>query len=60
MWNYEQRRKHPQDPLLISELYDYFMGRALPSERDNWYNLSDDLMFRAPASKGRDRSRPRR
>ncbi|KAB8223395.1 hypothetical protein BDV33DRAFT_189028 [Aspergillus novoparasiticus] len=58
MWNYEQRRKHPQEPLLIGELYDYFMGRALPSQRDDWYNLSDDLMFRAPGVEGQRQKSP--
>ena len=41
-----------QEPLLISEVYHYFMGRDLPAERDDWYNLSDDLMFRAPGIQG--------
>ncbi|KAE8145405.1 hypothetical protein BDV25DRAFT_71374 [Aspergillus avenaceus] len=52
MWNFEQRRGRPHDPLLISELYEPFMGHGLPSERDDWHNLSDDLMFRAPGVDG--------
>lgn len=47
-----------QEPLLIGELYDYFMGRALPSQRDDWYNLSDDLMFRAPGVEGQRQKSP--
>ncbi|KAB8239588.1 uncharacterized protein BDW43DRAFT_258559 [Aspergillus alliaceus] len=58
MWNYEQRRQTPEVPLLIGELYDYFMGRALPSERNDWYNLSDDLMFRAPGVEGTRQKSP--
>lgn len=34
------------------------MGRALPSERDDWYNLSDDLMFRAPGVEGERQKSP--
>lgn len=68
MWNFEQQRERVnvgfwrywdvrhantvQEPLLISEVYHYFMGRDLPAERDDWYNLSDDLMFRAPGVQG--------
>ncbi|KAL4898700.1 hypothetical protein BDV59DRAFT_167367 [Aspergillus ambiguus] len=52
MWSFEQRRERSKEPLLMSEVYHYFMGRDLPAERDDWYNLSDDLFFRAPNVQG--------
>ncbi|KAF7591186.1 hypothetical protein BBP40_001901 [Aspergillus hancockii] len=59
MWNYEQRRAHPEEPLLIAELYEPFMGgQNLPAERDDWYNLSDDLMFRSPGAQGERQKSP--
>jgi hypothetical protein len=34
------------------------MGRNLTAERDDWYNLSDDLMYRAPGVDGSRQKAP--
>ncbi|KAL1971374.1 hypothetical protein VTN77DRAFT_326 [Rasamsonia byssochlamydoides] len=57
IWEFEQQRLDVRKPLLIHELYDYFVGHNLTAERDDWYNLSDDAMYRAPGVEG-DRQKP--
>ncbi|KAI9931151.1 hypothetical protein MW887_010808 [Aspergillus wentii] len=52
IWQLEQQRPDVKKPLLMAEIYEHFMGRNLPAELDDWYNLSDDLMFRAPGVEG--------
>jgi hypothetical protein len=41
----------------MAEVYDHFLGPDHPGELDDWYNLADDLMFRAPGVEG-DRQLP--
>ncbi|KAF9887925.1 hypothetical protein FE257_009447 [Aspergillus nanangensis] len=55
MWNFEQQRGRPEVsfvPFSLGEMYEHFMGQDLPSERDDWHNLSDDVIFRAPGVEG--------
>lgn len=65
IWRFEQQRNStrvdlsPQTaPMLpdfklatISELYFYFVEAHLFSTRDDWYNLSNDLIYQAPKAK---------
>lgn len=36
----------------MADIYEYFIGRDLPADREDWHNLSDDLIFRAPGVQG--------
>lgn len=46
-----------QKPLLLRDLYAGMVASDIIAERDEWYNLSDDLMYRAPGVNG-DRQKP--
>ena len=46
-----------QKPLLLKDLYAGMVASEIPAEREDWYNLSDDMMYRAPGVDG-DRQKP--
>ncbi|KAL1964133.1 hypothetical protein VTN77DRAFT_7221 [Rasamsonia byssochlamydoides] len=60
IWRFEQQRTDLTKPLLIADMYEYFMGRDLPSSsrEDDWYNFSEDLFFRSPEVVHGDRQLP--
>lgn len=49
--------KISQEPLLLKELYHQLTRPNMASERDDWYNLSDDIEFKPPGVSG-DRLKP--
>jgi hypothetical protein len=46
-----------QNPLLLKDLYAGIVASEIAAEREDWYNLSDDLIYRAPGVSG-DRPKP--
>ncbi|RFU27329.1 hypothetical protein B7463_g8995, partial [Scytalidium lignicola] len=48
IWRFEQQRPDMQKPLLINELYSQFIAPRIRPSIDNWYNLSDDVIYTAP------------
>lgn len=46
-----------QKPFLLEEMYHNLIQPKIVSERDDWYNLSDDVQFKAPGEEG-ERQRP--
>ncbi|RMZ81593.1 hypothetical protein DV737_g2534, partial [Chaetothyriales sp. CBS 132003] len=52
IWTFEQQRRDAQTPLLFKDLYEGMIAPEVHAERDDWYNLSDDLMYRAPGLGG--------
>lgn len=50
---------HPrQKPLLLQELYQHLIDPHLDANREDWYNLSDDILYRPPGAEG-DRQKSR-
>lgn len=47
-----------QKPLLLQELYEDFIQPHVHAEREDWYNLSDDIVYRPPGVEG-DRQKSR-
>ena len=52
IWAFEQTRQDVAKPLLLKELYAGMVAQEVHAERDDWYNLSDDRMYRAPGVNG--------
>ncbi|RVX72750.1 hypothetical protein B0A52_04149 [Exophiala mesophila] len=46
------------EPLLLQELYQDMVGPKVYAEREDWYNLSDDQLYRPPGVDG-DRQKSR-
>ena len=57
IWAFEQQIQDVTKPLLLKELYAGMVAAEVHAERDDWYNLSDDLMYRGPGVNG-DRQKP--
>ena len=57
IWTFEQQRRNVTEPLLLKDLYAGMVAPEVHAERDDWYNLSDDLFYRAPGVNG-DRQKP--
>jgi PAN domain len=54
VWQYEQQRHDPSQPILFADMYKHFMKAHLPQDSDdleNWYNYADDALIRAPGEK---------
>jgi hypothetical protein len=56
-WEYERRRYAAQDlpsappPLLIKDIYHEFLEPKLLESREDWDNLSDDVLYLDPSSR---------
>lgn len=46
-----------QKPLLLQELYQGFVGPQIQAKLEDWYNLSDDVLYKPPEA-DRDRTKP--
>ena len=52
IWTFEQSREDVTKPLLLKDLYAGMVSASIQAEKEDWYNLSDDLMYRAPGVNG--------
>ena len=52
IWAFEQQRQNVTEPLLLKDLYLGMVAPEVHAERDDWFNLSDDLFYRAPGVSG--------
>lgn len=54
LWQYEQQRQDPTQPILFADVYQHFVASSLPREsddREDWYNFSDDAHIKPPEEK---------
>lgn len=52
IWAFEQTREDVRVPLLLKDLYAGMVASEVHAEREDWYNLSDDIFYRAPGVNG--------
>ncbi|RMZ86538.1 hypothetical protein DV736_g6231, partial [Chaetothyriales sp. CBS 134916] len=52
IWAFEQTVQDSSKPILMKDFYEQMIASEIRAERDDWYNLSDDLMYRARGMDG--------
>lgn len=60
VWNYEQQRQDPSQPILFADMYQHFMAARLPRDSDDlddWYNHAEDADIKPPGAEN-DKSIP--
>ncbi|KAI9800986.1 MAG: hypothetical protein M1825_003520 [Sarcosagium campestre] len=58
IWRFEQARPDQKSILLIEDLYRFAMQPHLTSEREDWFNDSDDQRFYPPGYQGEREREP--
>jgi hypothetical protein len=54
LWQYEQQRQDPTQPISYADMYQHFVAPSLPrdsDDREDWHNFSDDAHIKPPDEK---------
>ncbi|KAI9825516.1 MAG: hypothetical protein M1819_000508 [Sarea resinae] len=50
VWKFEAQRNQSAGPLLLSEIFDHFVQPIIAPTREDWDNLSHDLIYRSASA----------